>query len=249
MTMIIGHRGGRNLWPENSLSGFLKTRDLALDGVEFDVHLTNAGELVVIHDATLDRTSLGTGPVADLPLGAHQTTLLKGTEEGIPLLKDVLEIFAQTTGELHIELKDDANVEPYPGLVDAVYAEVERYGLLERSFLTSFSLSVLEELRAKYPKARTLNSMHGPNVEREGLIPALEKRLALADVIAIQNDVLREHWDTITSIVPLSRLGGWVPNTEEDLRYWLTKGLRQITTDEPIRALDVSEDRPTPANN
>jgi glycerophosphoryl diester phosphodiesterase len=204
MTMIIGHRGGRNLWPENSLSGFLKTRDLALDGVEFDVHLTNAGELVVIHDATLDRTSLGTGPVADLPLGAHQTTLLKGTEEGIPLLKDVLEIFAQTTGELHIELKDDANVEPYPGLVDAVYAEVERYGLLERSFLTSFSLSVLEELRAKYPKARTLNSMHGPNVEREGLIPALEKRLALADVIAIQNDVLREHWDTITSIVPLS---------------------------------------------
>ncbi|WP_169196769.1 glycerophosphodiester phosphodiesterase family protein [Devosia sp. MC1541] len=249
MTMIIGHRGGRNLWPENSLSGFLKTRALALDGVEFDVHLTKAGELVVIHDATLDRTSLGTGPVADLPLGAHQTTLLKGTVEGIPLLKDVLEIFAQTTGELHIELKDDVNGVPYPGLVDAVYAEVERYGLLERSFLTSFSLSVLEELRAKYPKARTLNSMHGPNIEREGLIPALEKRLALADVIAIQNDVLREHWDTITSIVPLSLLGGWVPNTEEDLRYWLTKGLRQITTDEPIRALGVSEDRPTPANN
>lgn len=239
MTMIIGHRGGRNLWPENSLSGFVKTRDLAIDGVEFDVHLTKSGELVVIHDATLDRTSLGTGPVAELEQGAHKSTLLKGTEEGIPLLKAVLDVFAETHGELHIELKDDVNGLPYPGLVDAVYAEVERYGLLERSFLTSFSVSVLEELRAKYPKGRTLNSMHGPNVEREGLIPALEKRLAVADVIAIQNDVLKQHWDIITSLVPLTRLGGWVPNSEADLQFWLNKGLRQITTDEPILALEI----------
>lgn len=50
--------------------------------------------------------------------------------------------------------------------------------------------------------------MQAPNVEREGLILALEKLLIVANVIAIQNDVLRDYWDTVTSLVPLPRLGG-----------------------------------------
>ena len=67
MPLIIGHRGGRHLWPENSLYGFRKLLELPVDGVEFDVHLTKAGELLIIHDPTLDRTTDRSGPVADLP--------------------------------------------------------------------------------------------------------------------------------------------------------------------------------------
>ena len=63
MTKITGHRGARNLWPENSMTGFRNVLDLGVDAIEFDVHLTDAGELVVIHDATLDRTTDRTGPV------------------------------------------------------------------------------------------------------------------------------------------------------------------------------------------
>jgi ABC-type molybdate transport system permease subunit len=62
---IIGHRGARNLWPENSLDGFRRTRALGIEGVEFDVHIARDGELVVIHDPTLERTTEGTGRVAD----------------------------------------------------------------------------------------------------------------------------------------------------------------------------------------
>ena len=54
---IIGHRGARNLWPENSLDGFERTRALGIEGVEFDVHIARDGELVVIHDPTLDPRS------------------------------------------------------------------------------------------------------------------------------------------------------------------------------------------------
>ncbi|WP_194273836.1 MULTISPECIES: HAD-IA family hydrolase [Rhizobium] len=54
MAKIVGHRGAPNLWPENSLEGFREALELAVDAIEFDVHLTDAGELVVIHDATLD---------------------------------------------------------------------------------------------------------------------------------------------------------------------------------------------------
>lgn len=240
MTKIIGHRGGRNVWPENSLTGFRNVRDLRLDGVEFDVHLTAAGELLVIHDATLDRTTEAAGAVAALPRGAHSATMLKGASEGIPSLASVLSLYQGTDVELHIELKDDVDGVPYPGLAEAVVAEVERRGLLERSFLTSFAVSTLARVRAICPKARTLNSLHAPIVDREGLENALEARLAVADVIAIQNDVLSRHWAKIVEMVPLDRLGGWVPNSDEELRYWMGKGLRQITTDEPVRALAIT---------
>ena len=241
MTKIIGHRGGRNVWAENSRTGFEKARDLGIDGVEFDVHLTDSGELVVIHDATLDRTTVQTGRVSSLPPGAGRSTLLKGTSEGIPALSDILALYAGTAVELHIELKDDASDVPYPGLVEAVLGEVDRHGLLQQSFFTSFTTSVLANIRQVAPDVRTLSSLHAPLVEREGLQGALEARLRVADVIAIENSVLKKHRDEITRIVPLEQLGGWVPNSEADLKYWLAQGLRQITTDEPVRALAVRQ--------
>jgi len=57
ITNIVGHRGARNLWPENSITGFRNVFDLAIEVVEFDVHLSDAGELLVIHDPTLERTT------------------------------------------------------------------------------------------------------------------------------------------------------------------------------------------------
>ena len=239
MTMIIGHRGGRNIWPENSLTGFRKVKDLAVDGVEFDVHLTAAGDLVVIHDATLDRTTEATGPVRNLSKGAYSSVTLRGASEAIPDLDSVLALYVGTDIELHIELKDDVNGTPYPGLAEAVLDAIDRHGLGAQSFVTSFSVSVLQAIRKLSPKTRTLNSLHAPLVEKEGLVMALETRLPIADVIAIENTVLRQHWSAITAMVPLDRLGGWVPNSEEDLRYWLAQGMRQITTDEPVRALAV----------
>ncbi|MDN3714450.1 glycerophosphodiester phosphodiesterase family protein [Paracoccus cavernae] len=65
MSRIMAHRGARNLWAENSMLGFRNILPHGFDAVEFDVHLTDAGEMV-IHDATLDRTTTGSGPVRAL---------------------------------------------------------------------------------------------------------------------------------------------------------------------------------------
>jgi glycerophosphoryl diester phosphodiesterase len=62
VTRVIGHRGASGLWPENSLGGFRNVITLAVDAVEFDVHLVDSGELLVIHDATIERTTECTGP-------------------------------------------------------------------------------------------------------------------------------------------------------------------------------------------
>ena len=64
MTDIASHRGGALLWPENSRIAFEQTAKLPVEQVEFDVHPTRDGKLVVIHDDTLDRTTDGKGPVA-----------------------------------------------------------------------------------------------------------------------------------------------------------------------------------------
>ena len=103
MVLIIGHRGARNLWPENSLDGFERTRDLGVDAVEFDVHLARDGELVVIHDPSLERTTEGTGPVADRT-AARQLA----RDWAFPALEAVLDVYAGTPIELHIEIKTDA---------------------------------------------------------------------------------------------------------------------------------------------
>ena len=67
MVMIVGHRGARNLWPENSLSGFRKLLGLNVDAVEFDVHETRDRQLVVIHDPTLQRTTEKAGAIRIFP--------------------------------------------------------------------------------------------------------------------------------------------------------------------------------------
>ena len=64
-TRLAAHRGGARLWPENSLRAFREALALGVDLLELDVHLSADGEVVVIHDPTLDRTTTGTGPVVD----------------------------------------------------------------------------------------------------------------------------------------------------------------------------------------
>src|SRR5579872_3964060 len=106
---IIGHRGARDLWPENSLKGFRETRALGVDGVEFDVHLSRDAKLMVIHDATLDRTTHGSGPVAERTAAELAAIKLRNAGgEGVPTLDAVLNIFAGTDIELQIEINTNA---------------------------------------------------------------------------------------------------------------------------------------------
>lgn len=102
MIKIIAHRGARNLWAENSLSGFRKTAELGVDAVELDLHLSRDGEIMVIHDPLLDRTTDGDGPVSDLTFEALSRVRLRDTiDETIPTLTQVLDVFQQI-GRAHV---------------------------------------------------------------------------------------------------------------------------------------------------
>ncbi|ANL34956.1 MULTISPECIES: glycerophosphodiester phosphodiesterase family protein [Rhizobium] len=240
MVHIIGHRGGRNLWPENSLSGFRNLAQMPVDGVEFDIHLTRSGEMLVIHDPTLERTTDARGPVADLGAGKHREVNLKDSDgEAIPTLEEVLAVFKNTPLELHIELKTHADGTPYGGLAAKAFAAVERLGLTERSILTSFHSEVLADIRKAAPGIRTLSSFDAKSAESLGLASGLSLMKQCSDIIAVEKSLLQAQWEEITRLVPLDRLGAWVPNETSDLEYWLAKPIRQITTDRPDLALQA----------
>ncbi|MBI2555390.1 MAG: glycerophosphodiester phosphodiesterase family protein [Candidatus Rokubacteria bacterium] len=76
-TLLAAHRGGAQLWPENSLLAFRNAIALGADFLEFDVHLSKDGEVVVIHDPTLDRTTTGSGAVKGRTIAELKALRLK----------------------------------------------------------------------------------------------------------------------------------------------------------------------------
>ncbi|GAB1584124.1 glycerophosphodiester phosphodiesterase family protein [Phyllobacterium phragmitis] len=245
MTSITGHRGARNLWPENSLTGFRNVLALDVDAVEFDVHLTDAGELVVIHDATLDRTVEGTGPVRAVTPQMRSALRLKESDEGIPTLGEVLSVLTSAENkQLHIEIKSDAEGKPYPGIVEKVIAEIAGRGLENRCHLTSFDVPILEECRRQASGIARLISVNRDWADRQGGLHAFLTRVRdLVEIVAIHHELMDAEWASITASLPLSRLCVWTLNDAALIEKWLARGIGHLTTDRPDLALQLRAKR------
>src|ERR1700730_1532409 len=107
-TLLAAHRGVSRLWPENSLLAFRNAIALGADFIEFDVHLSKDGELVVIHDPTLDRTTSGSGSVKDRSVAELKVLRLKDkagalTDESVPTLDEVTAVAAKGKRRMLLE--------------------------------------------------------------------------------------------------------------------------------------------------
>jgi glycerophosphoryl diester phosphodiesterase len=112
----IGHRGAMGYAPENTLASFAKALELGADGVELDVRLCRSGELVVIHDRRVDRTTDGSGWVSEMTLEELKALRVKGGE-GIPTLDEVLD-FLDHRALIDIELKEEGTAEAAARLLE-----------------------------------------------------------------------------------------------------------------------------------
>ena len=147
-TLVGGHRGNPDEEPENTLRSFASALDLGVDLVECDVHLSADGDLVVIHDHTVDRTTDGTGMVGSLAT-AELRALDAGKGERLPLLDEVAELVRGRAG-LVVELKQAPL--PYPGLEAAVVAKLRSLDLLDDCAVISFwhpSAKLVKELEPR----------------------------------------------------------------------------------------------------
>lgn len=140
---IYAHRGCSGDYPENTLAAFKAAAKLPITGVEIDVQLTKDGEMVILHDEKVNRTTDGKGYLKDLTLnevrkldaGSWFSEEFAG--EKIPTLDEVFDIFQDTNHRLNIELKTD--VFPYEGLVNKVLQAAEKRGFTDRILISSFN--------------------------------------------------------------------------------------------------------------
>ncbi len=141
--LVGGHRGNPAEFPENTLASFRSAIELGVDVIECDVHMSADGELVVIHDHTLDRTTNGTGMVRDHTY-AELRELDAGGGERVPLLREFLELGGETNVGLAIELKQIPI--PYPGIESRVVELVRAVKVLDLAAVISFQHRSVREL-------------------------------------------------------------------------------------------------------
>lgn len=138
MAGIYAHRGASAELPENTLAAFRRALELGVEGIELDVHLSRDGAPMVIHDATVDRTTNGSGAVAEMNRAELQA-LDAGNGERIPTLGEVLDLVGHS---LHVDIEIKANAAG-----EAVLREVEGRDL--RWLISSFDWDVLRFVRAQ----------------------------------------------------------------------------------------------------
>ena len=239
-TLVAAHRGGAALWPENSLLAFRSALALGVDALELDLHLTADGEVVVLHDPSLDRTSTGTGAVRDLKLADLAAVRLKTREgavtaERVPTFAQVLDLVAPTSAELLPEIKVDANRQRYEGIEEKVLALIRARGLLSRTTIQAFQVETIRRLRELEPKARTMLLVARGDVERDRARPAEAVRRA-RELGA--TDLGMNHRLIDTDVMSAARAAGirvaaWTPNEEADIRRMVDLGVDMVMSDRP----------------
>ena len=153
----IAHRGFSGKYPENTLLAFQKGIEAGADGFEFDTHLTKDGEIVIIHDERLDRTTNAQGFVKDYTLEElRKVDASKPFPEcgfcGIPTLREYFELIRGRDLLTNIELKN--GIFWYEGMEEKVIAMIREYGLEERVILSSFNHRSVMKCKALAPEIR-----------------------------------------------------------------------------------------------
>lgn len=150
--IVAGHRGMKSLYPENTILSFEKAIELGVDMLEMDINVTRDGELIVMHDLTVDRTTDGSGAARALTLrqikqldaGSHLSPAFKGLP--VPSMDEFCQLMANHREILlNVEIKDKTEE-----CVDKTVAMLGRYGLVEGCVFTCFDADILRYLHQRH---------------------------------------------------------------------------------------------------
>ena len=154
---VCAHRGFSGKYPENTMLAFQKAYDVGADGIELDVQMRKDGEIVVIHDERVDRTTNGIGYVKDFPY--KQLRLLDAgswfhdrfARQRIPALMEVLEWVQDLDKEIMINIELKNNAIDYPYLEEKVLKMIGQFQLEKQVILSSFNISSMLKARQLHP--------------------------------------------------------------------------------------------------
>ncbi|MBM7651554.1 glycerophosphodiester phosphodiesterase [Neobacillus cucumis] len=234
MTQIFAHRGYSASYAENTMGAFIEAEKAGADGLELDVQLTKDGEVVVIHDEKVDRTTTGSGFVKDFlfkeirKLNANKKGLKK---EQIPSLVEVLEWLQTNELICNIELKN--GLIPYEGMEEKVIQLVRKYSLSERIIISSFNhYSIVYSFRIA-PEIETaplfiegiyMPWIYAQSIRAKGIHP---KHSAMSD------NILFHTMENGIAVRP------YTVNKEEDMHRFFNLNCQAFITDDPVKALRI----------
>ena len=254
--LVIAHRGGKGLAPENTLAAFTRSAALGVDVLELDLRQSSDGALIVLHDRRVDRTTNGQGAADSLTLaqlkqldaGYHfsldgQTFPYRGQGITIPTLDEVFTAFPNT--RFLIEIKNDS-----AALVRDFCGTIQRFQLSDRVIAASFHDRPLANLRQTCPEVATsasssagmsfillhwlrLDAAYHP-ASQAFQIPA---RLGKIDLID-QRFIARAHAHNVQVHV-------WTINDPDAMQHYLDLGVDGLITDYPDRLLRILNRQPT----
>ncbi len=241
-TAIASHRGGAFLWPENSLTAFRQTARLRLEQAECDVHALADGEVVVLHDATLDRTTDGHGAVAALNTTALRRLRVKGgAGEAPPLLEEMIDALAGSSVAPRVEIKSDGAGRAYSGLVGRVLETLDRKGVRPATWIIAFDAEVAAEAAAAGGLAGVawlLEEATWRGLGIRGTI-AVAKAYGFPEIGVGQAQL---DGDACAALRAAGlRVSVWGANHEASIRRMLDLRIDVLTTDDPPLAIALRD--------
>jgi len=250
-TLIVAHRGGAGLMPENTLASFRNGIAIGADFIEMDVHLTKDGVPVIIHDATIDRTTDGKGAVNSFSLAELQAfnaaAKFSGTSEKqiVPTLAQVLDLAKPSTVKLEIEIKVDASDKRYSEIEQKVLNEIATRGMLDRVKIMAFEFDTLKQIRALNPKVTTIALMttdffRGKILTQPAAI--IEEVAPFSDGIGVDKNFLSANLVQEAHARKLA-VGVWTVDTEAEMQKFIVLGVDDITSNRPDILKKIKDER------
>jgi glycerophosphoryl diester phosphodiesterase len=246
--LVMAHRGGAGLWPENTLYAFSRAAEMGVDVLETDLHSTSDGALVIMHDPRVDRTTNGTGPISGMTLAQlkkldaayHWTDdgksfPLRGRGIGVPTLLELFRAFP--TLRFNIDIK-----QAQPSLVKPFCRLIRESGMTDKVLVASFDSSVLEEFRRECAEVATGAS--AADVSRFLALKTLEQtntRGPFAHVLQVPESAGGRQLLTRELVEAAHRqhleVHAWTINDEATMRRLIALDIDGIITDYPDRLI------------
>ncbi|WP_064091595.1 glycerophosphodiester phosphodiesterase [Rossellomorea aquimaris] len=241
MTFILAHRGSAGTHPENTMEAFYEAERVGADGIELDVQLTKDGEVVVIHDESVDRTTNGKGFVKDYTLKEikkleanykFKKKFLK--KNRIPSLVEVFQWLKGNELICNIELKN--SIMDYEGLEEKVIDLIEKYEFEDRVIISSFNhyslvacyrIKPTIEIAPLYSSSLYMPWIYAQSIRAKGIHPNIK---------VARDEIIVEAMRNGMAVRP------YTINNEKQMKRLFTIGCTAFVTDYPEKAIRVRND-------
>lgn len=226
-TQIIAHRGYSSMYPENTLAAFEGALDLGVDYIELDVQMSKDGELMLLHDDDLLRTTGVSGLMSEftyeelsaLDAGSWFSSSFAG--EKIPTLQEALELIKDSGCKVYLELKDIGDV---PGFAEKVLETAKQCGMLESCVFASFNYTYLQTIKEADNAAQIL---YNTSSAKESLVTDFPADYYGLSVTTVNSGVIRAIHEAQRKVFV------WTVDAPEQIKSVLEMGADGIVSNKP----------------